>query len=444
MTVNQETQPLVSVRVRSSASAATETKSGTVATQPKLQLLDFVWLAIFVLALSDVVISYFGRNLGIGPMMRPWMYLAPLTALLSLVSISDLRQVRWWLLLAFTVLISSFALGMFIIEMPSFGDRPGFAVVRWVDLVAMSGAFLIGMFAAVRFSSRTQVFSDVLLAVAAFHALVCVLAVIQFAPHLFPVIDSPYYKDGQIVSRPEITTDQTRQVLYLFLSLCGVFIRRSLLRLMVILAVGLAIAFVVVKVQSRWSAVIYAIFFFVAMFMGMHYKKQPWWVMIGVAIAGVVVTSMNMGLVLEFAADLIFRFSAIDASLGGRALAVLHLFEKLPDPNYWVPHGYLEFHNLYGVAPHSFPTMIYLMGGLLALLAFVVLMLYPLCVMGIRVLGRRAGEMERIGFFAGAFAFALLMTQPVITHEIFWLIAGLVAGAVSSAQSAQPSDSVSK
>ena len=75
--------------------------------------------------------------------------------------------------------------------------------------------------------------------------------------------------------------------------------------------------------------------------------------------------------------------------------------------------------------------MVYLNAGLLGLICYLILIIVPLSILFKKIVKRTANEYERIGFFCGSFTFLLSLTQPVINHEIFWLMAGLTAGALS-------------
>jgi O-antigen ligase len=342
-------------------------------------------------------------------------------------------KLKPWLLFTFSGLLLSLMVGLLSIPSSQHGTIGTGVPLHTLpaELITMAVAFMIGSTYVLRGNSNPVLLADLLLALSLIHTSVCLIAVLNLYPTLFPIIDSAYYKDGNAVSRPEITTDQTRQVIYLFVCLCVMFTRRSTFRLALAALTSLGIAIVLAKVQSRWGSIIFLLAIVIALLMGLYYGKTSKTTAIFGLLILLIIGIWKSELIASTFSDLTWRFQQIDSNYGGRSSSILYLFEKLFDPAFWIPRGYSEFYNLYGAAPHSFPTMIYLNAGLFGLLCYAALTLVPLFQLLGLVLARKATAFERIGFFCGSIVFLLLMTQPVITHEIFWLYAGLVAGILS-------------
>lgn len=395
-----------------------------------LSLMDWLWSILLSLAFTDVMIRYFGDSLSISILRQPWIVITALLAPVLLINIEQIAKLKKWTLLAFTGLLISLLIGYFTIEKPSqliLNSKTPFQILP-SDLLKMIVAFFIGALWISRPNINGKFTSDLFLLISLIHTLVCLIAVLKISPSLFPVVDKPYFRDGRLISRPEITTDQTRQALYLFMNLCVIFTQRSNIKRLIAVIVSVGIVFIISKVQSRWSSLLFAVFFILSFLMAIQYKKISFATLLTWAFVGVAIIFWKSDSILVYLEDLIWRFKQVDSSYGGRLISIVYLSEKIIDPNFWIPHGFNEFFKIHGAAPHSFPTMVYLNGGLLGLFCYISLTYIPLYILLKKVIKRKATEIEQIAFFCGSFAVLLSITQPVIHHEIFWLIQGLVIG----------------
>lgn len=395
-------------------------------------LVWWLFVVIFAMALEDALLGYLGRAVGIGVLARPWLLLAVLSLPVVLLSLRDLRWVRPLYVILFATMLAGLLLGVLSIKVPTTFGPEGLYSFSMSQIIAMTVAFVIGMIAIVKQEDDGRFLAELLVVLAGLHLIVCLLALWRVSPALFPIIDSPYWRAGRAISRPEITTDQTRQVLYLLPGLCVLFINGTLVRTIFGMVVAAGALYVAFKVQSRGGFALLAVAIPLAMLIGLRYRIQRPKLVIPVVIlvAGLVVSQVDV--ILRVAADVLWRVQQLDGTYGGRLASITYLFEKVGDPAFWLPQGYGDFYSRYGAAPHSFPTMFYLMGGLLSLGAYLLLVGIPLWVLGKRVIQRQATGLQRICFFLGLCAFALQLTQPVVTHAIFWVIAGATVGALRS------------
>jgi len=397
----------------------------------KHTLIDWLWTCIFILSFSDVVLSYFGQSINLP---RPWVLIIILFSIASIFSFRDFSRIKPWILISSLLLFISLLLGTMIIDIPKSilsSNNEGLTTVKTNDIITLAAAFFIGAIWALRQNKNAYLATDVLLFVSAIHTAIIVIALLKVYPSLFPIIDMPYFKNGIMISRPEITTDQTRQVLYLFVCLCVVFIHKSYIRLFISMAVSLAIIYIVLQVQSRWSAILFSLYIILAYMLAIYYKTQTKYTVIFLIVGGSITIVSNLNEISLLMQNLVWRFGQAGSGYGGRLTSILYMFEKLADPGYWLPQGYASFYNTYKQAPHSFPTMIYLNAGFVGLVSYVIVAFTPIVILLVRVMNKSATGIDKICFFMSSYAFLLLMTQPVITHEIFWLIAGLAAGSVS-------------
>ena len=396
----------------------------------KLPLIDWLWTCVFILAFSDVVITYFGKSIALP---RPWVLIIIIFFIASVFSLKDFAKIKVWILVSAALFFISLILGAMTIELPTdlLSNSEGLTTIKASDVITLSAAFFIGAVWSLRQHENAYLATDVILAVTAIHSAIVIIALFKLYPSLFPINDMSYFKNGVMISRPEITTDQTRQALYLFACLCVVFIRKSHVRLIVSIAVSLAIIYIVLQVQSRWSAILFSLYILFAYLLAIYYKTQEKSTVILLISIGSFLSVLYISDIASLAQNIIWRFGQAGAGYGGRLISILYMFEKLADPSYWLPQGYASFYYKYKQAPHSFPTMIYLNAGLVGLICYFIVAVVPIIILFQKVLNKTATGIHKICFFMSSYAFLLLMTQPVITHEIFWLITGLAAGAVS-------------
>jgi hypothetical protein len=387
---------------------------------------------LLAIALEDALLGYLGRAVGLSVLARPWLLLAVLSVPVVLLSLNDLRRIRPLYMILFAAMVVGLLLGLLAIEVPRSFRPEGLYTFDLSDIVAMTVAFAIGVIGVVKQDDDGVFLADLLLVLAVIHLVVCLLALWRINPALFPIVDSPYWRGGRAISRPEITTDQTRQVLYLIPGLCVLFVNGTVLRTIAAILVAAGMTYVTFKVQSRGGVALLAVVIPLAIVIGLRYRVQRPKVAILLLLAGLALVLSQVDLILQFAADVLWRIDQLDSSYGGRLASITYLFEKVVEPAFWLPHGYGDFYSRYGGAPHSFPTMFYLMGGVLSLCAYLLLVGMPLWLLAKRVSQRHGTGLQRICFFLGLTAFALELTQPVITHGIFWVIAGATVGALRS------------
>lgn len=390
-----------------------------------------LWTCLFSLALLDVVVSYFATTFAIPLLTRPWVLITGLFIIAALVDSKALVRLPQIFSFAFLILLFSLFVGTFTAENSKSFFQPNLSSGLTIkSLTTMLVAFLIGAAWAAEARRTAEQIASVLVAVTGIHALVCLLAITGFSADFFPVVDSPYYKDGKLISRPEITTDQTRQVLYLFAGTTALFLSRNAIKILISLFVIVGIAITVAHVQSRWSTVLFSAFLVWIYLAAIYLRRQRYAVIYGSIFLWMVLAAIFHTQLLHAASNLIWRFTEMDSSYGGRLTAVNYLFEKLLDVSYWIPRGDQDFAKTFGALPHSFPTMIYLNGGLFGLVSYLIAIFVPLALLFRDFFRKKITAIGLTALSCGGFSLAMQLTQPVVSHEIFWLMAGLVIGSL--------------
>jgi len=389
-----------------------------------------LWLALGSLTLFDSLISYLSGSLGAPSLSQPWILITGGACVLCLLDSKVLLKIPADLGLAALGLVSALAIGAVTIDYPEIAGLTG---IRPRDLASISIAYLVGFCLLYHHFQNPNPLASMLLVIGSCYAIVCALAVFEVNPGLFPMIDKEYYRNGIPVSRPEITTDQTRQVLYLFVAGAVLLVSPSLVKKLLWVACSLITAIVLTRVQSRWGSLVFGFSTLILIFMSLRLQTLSRKAILALLLltgAGGLVYSQQL---LDQASDLIWRFSAIDSSYGGRLVAIDYLLIKLADPTYWIPTGYKDFFSTYGAAPHSFPTMIYLSGGIVGFVCFLRVLIWPTVRLGIYFLRGKTQNREAVylAFYLSSASILMQLTQPVITLEIFWFFGGLAAGATS-------------
>lgn len=398
-----------------------------------------IWTGLLYLAACDVLVSYLAASTSLAGLARPWVVIAPMVALMSLINPRQFRALRRLPAVAMLLLLLCLLIGVFTVAK---GSAPIFvpgqrSVFSLTDVASISSAVVLGAIWTSRVSGASKLYWLGLSLLGTLHIAVCFVAIQKWLPSMFPVLDSPYMRDGNLVSRVEISTDQTRQALYLLFGIMGALANRRFIVFLVSLTSCAVTIYVIGVVQSRSSTVIAGLVMTFWFFTIVRFRSQNLLRLALILPVVFWVLYSQLDALTQFFGDLMFRFERLDSSFGGRATAIQYLFNKLADPAYWVPQGDSDFYSRFKASPHSFPTMVYLFGGLIGILVYPIAIVFPLASLGSRIISGSATVTQQIVFLLGIASFLFQITQPVLAQEIFWLIAGMVIGATGHKQVAE-------
>lgn len=346
-----------------------------------------------------------------------------LTALCILVALKGLRVIRMRnsVMGLLVLLVFSLMLGVAFVPDLGFG--------RMVQAFGVAIYFLCG-YVFFRWVTDPKLVVRVLAFVGALYAAVCVAALLQLYPAYFPVIDSFVLKNGEIVSRPEVMTDQNFQMFYLIPIAVGFLIARGSLRILGFVVLLICSAYILARLGTRSGSLVFAGILMLGLFA--CYKnpdlgsRKMW----ALPLAIVTLLVVALPVVIEQLALLLFRFSETgQQGAVGRLVGTTYALEKMLNPAWWIPRGTSDFRNTFtGHLPHSNIGGIFLDAGILGLVAWALLVPVPVIKLG-RKLYRGGMDAIAAGVACGATgALVLQLSLYAVTDSQVWLWAGAAVG----------------
>ena len=145
--------------------------------------------------------------------------------------------------------------------------------------------------------------------------------------------------------------------------------------------------------------------------------------------AFVLIVAIKLDDIQDIASGILDRFFNDDFhTFWGRVISATYLFEKIVNPVWWFPRGNSEFIALYKDVPHFNPTAVFLEGGIIALAAWVALVLLPLFKGVAAVLKKKTDVFEALIVVGAGITFVAGLTLNTPYYEHAWLWAGALLG----------------
>jgi len=310
---------------------------------------------------------------------------------------------------------------------------------RFLDLIGAVVGFGVGYgcFAAAKGTGQLR---QAFLFVGAAYALVCFIAVTNLYPPLFPVVNGVGLRDGEIFYRPEVTIDQNLQIFYLVPIALLMALENSTLRLIILLTIGAIDAFVLSEIQTRSGSLVFVATFVFAAIVGMRSRSKLDTRLIALASVGLLGGLLFINKIIHVFQNLIARFTVDDFdTLGDRTDAFLFTFKHLFDVEWWVPQGYRSYlHTTHAMSlPHSNITAIFVESGMLGLIGWILAVIVPLIVLGIRWLKKRTDPVADIALCGGASMLVTQLSLNISLVQFVWLWSGAVFAALMRREAAQ-------
>ena len=176
-----------------------------------------LWLLAAAVVMLDSVLSYFARaQLGHGLQVN-----AVLPALVLVGAVAS--PVSLWAPPPAYLAPLMLGYGGFVVGIFSFGDP---SLARLTTMSSGFAAFFIGYALAMYIDAkRIDPWMRVLAAIGVIYVVVCAAALAKIAPGWLPTIEAIRFRDGVLVARPEVTTDQNFQLFYLLPCVIALFAR---------------------------------------------------------------------------------------------------------------------------------------------------------------------------------------------------------------------------
>lgn len=387
---------------------------------------QIAWLIILAFLLLDSMTSYFirnvlGLNLRVNAAIPAFMFIAILSW--------GARPVipNFYALVSFLMLSLAFASGLLFIE--------GLTLRRGATLASSMAAFLVG-YAVARNTESEDRFAWVLLIIGLMYVMVCIVALSKYMPSFFPLINAYGFRNGELVIRPEVTIDQNFQIFYLFFIATLFLLPARLIRFTLVFLGSIGAAYVVARLQTRSGVLLFLGAMTMAWLAQLWTKGFGWLKILLLPLLLIGLAIVKHDWILRAAEGVITRFTdpEYNRTFYGRLYAIQFLFEKLLDPNFWVPQGNVAFGGSAKSIPHSNPTAVYLEAGLLGIIAWFMLVVVPLFQIAWLFLKRKLDILETILFISGTVVLIAQLSLNTPLFEQVWLWAGAVIGGLNRAR----------
>lgn len=298
--------------------------------------------------------------------------------------------------------------------------------------------FLIGFYA-FRWCSNENRIIWLFIIVSLMYGVVCVLALQRFNPALFPMIEYYWSNEGQLVLRPEITTDQNFQYFYLFPATALLLLPYKLVRTSLILLATLLSAYVLVSLQTRSGIMTFVGLVSLVMLAPLFYRELGRGKIVMLPVLFVIFAIVYHEAIINILSNLLARLSDAGAQQTGlkRLASTLYIFRQLMDPVAWfIPQGNREFLNEYGVKPHSNISAMFAEGGIWGLYMWLIAFVVPIYSLSVLFLKRRLDALAIVILCSGISMLILQSTLNVPFFKQPWLWAGAVLGTLVRVRSA--------
>ena len=261
---------------------------------------------------------------------------------------------------------------------------------------------------------------------------ICVVALLKIDQVHFPVTETYWSMDGVEQARPRLVADANMQLYYLFPASLALVLPARFWRTSVALVAAIGTLYILSMLQTRSGIVVFVLLLLMILTAPVWKPDLGWRKTIALTVFGVIVAIAAWPMIEKLTAALLYRFhDSTMASGNGRINSTLYVLEHLIDPYWWVPRGPEEFLKRFGNLPHSNLTGIYLDGGLLGLVAWVMLVVRPLVKGAFLFFSNRLDSVTVMALIAGTAVVVLQLTLFNTTMDQVWLWAGAVAGALS-------------
>ncbi len=299
--------------------------------------------------------------------------------------------------------------------------------------ITLTCAFIVGYQAIIN-QRNLRLLYTLFLSVGLAYGIICTLAILGLSNTYLPVIyDTGYDTDGTLIERARIMTNENYQIFYLFMIALCFSVKQSNFK-SILTIIGLAVAtFTMIKLQTRSGIILLLMTAFGGILLRMWYREKGALQSLAISAAiGLSLLLFKLHALQETASGLVHRFT--DSGYGtfwGRIESFTYLFTMIYDPYYWYPRGehiYMAAHN--GTEAHNSLTMAFLNAGILGLIAWILLIIWPTC-KGITKIIKRKVTQEHAGIIIGStISFIAAFSLPAAQYEQVWLWAGACTAAL--------------
>jgi len=307
---------------------------------------------------------------------------------------------------------------------------PEYGIHRVLETMSAVTAFIIG-YIYIRWNDNEKSIYTVLLLVGVVYSLVCIIALSKLYPSIFPIVVKLWAFQGQLIERPEITTDQNFQVFYLLPAIVILATPLNKYKLSIVLFIIISAFYILSALQTRSGILVIIGTVFLCLI------APLWTKTLGRKKTSILPLLFGIGiiillpLILKYGSNILIRFTSTDFSTGlGRLHSFFYLFEHIYNPLWWVPQGNHELIELTGNKAHSNITAVFLDGGIISLISWIFIFIIPLIKLGKLFIKKKLDNISTIVFIAGSATMITQLTLNVPLMDQVWLWGGAVVAAI--------------
>lgn len=328
-----------------------------------------------------------------------------------------------------TILLVGCMIGVVIV--PEFGFRKLF------EMATALSALIIG-YQAFRTAASADKLVRWFLVIGLIYSVVCSVAILKLVPSLLPVYYAVGLREGELVSRAEITVDQNFQIYYLFVSAFALAVPLRLVRTGLILVACVGAYFVVAKLQTRSGTILLSMAVAMSILIPLRTHAGGKLKLLVIPCVLLLLGYFGMDLIKSQGSELITRFQEKEyETLYSRLFAATFFLDKLADMEYWLPQGNAAYMTRYGGLPHFTPAGFLLEGGILAVAGCLFAFYVPVLRLGFRYALGRLDQIASIAFVGGAVAMVASLSLNALFFEHMWLWGGAVLGSLARSFTSQ-------
>lgn len=264
------------------------------------------------------------------------------------------------------------------------------------------------------------------------YALVCVAALLGVSSTYLPVNYARGFNNGIPVARAELTTDQNYQIYYLFPVMLGLVLRQKIWKTLLLLSGVVASLYVIIMMETRSGLLLLMALLGIIVLLPVWYKQKNSINRVFVLGAMILLVGLiKLPEIIELSQGMIRRFTDSDlATFWGRIESITYLFKHIYNPFWWLPKGQGVFMDEYGSFPHSAPTSIFLRAGMLGLVGWVFLIIWPVIKGAGLVIKRKINIYQAAIVFGALISLVASFSLPAALFEQVWLWGGACWGVV--------------
>jgi hypothetical protein len=299
---------------------------------------------------------------------------------------------------------------------------------RLMEIATAIAAFIVG-YALFKHTTSEGAVIKLMLLLSLAYGITCLMSLHKYFPALFPVKTYLWSLNGKLIDRPEVTTNSNFEVLYLMSAIPLLSLPIKPTRLLLAFVATALAADTLIALQTRSGILVLIGLVLFATLVPIWQRQLGRSKILIIPVLGIIGILLALPILIKQGAAIWARFTEAGYATGeGRWQSFMYLFEKLPNPAWWIPRGNDEFIARTGDLPHSNITAHFVDGGMPGLVSWILLVPVPLYHLLKKFFKRRLDTVSCLVLQMGLGMFIIQMSLNIPFFDQIWLWTGAVAG----------------